>query len=108
MAILLNDAVFKSHTFTSGTNAPRDQAQKSSAVQAFKRSAVAEWFRELPLAHSCGFLPFLNPCNFLGSCTNVFSGIGVELGNCSLFRCLLDIVDVIADDLLRLRVVDHH
>ena len=35
MAILFKDAVFETHTLTSGTNAPRDQALKnrSSGVQ---------------------------------------------------------------------------
>jgi hypothetical protein len=77
---------------------------RRSSVQGLQDgSAAFRW------AHSCEFLPFLQLLNsFLGSCTNVFSGIGVELGDRSLFRCLLDIVDVIPNDLLRLRVVDHH
>jgi hypothetical protein len=55
-------------------------------------------------------LRLLNSCNsfFSRSCTNVFSGIGIKLGDRSLFRGLLDIVNIIPNNLLRLRVVDHH
>jgi hypothetical protein len=51
-----------------------------------------------------------NSCNFFfsRSCTNVFSGIGIKLGDRSLFGGFFDIVNVIPNDLLRLRVVDHH
>ena len=55
-------------------------------------------------------LQLRNSCHFFFSrtCTNVFSGIGIKLGDRSLFGGLLDIVNVIPNDLLRLRVVDHH
>jgi hypothetical protein len=55
-------------------------------------------------------LRLLNSCNFFfsRSCTNVFSGIGIKLGDRSLFGGFFDIVNVIPNDLLRLRVVDHH
>jgi hypothetical protein len=55
-------------------------------------------------------LQLRNSCHsFLSrSCTNVFSGIGIKLGDRSLLGGLLDIVNVIPNDLLRLRVVDHH
>jgi hypothetical protein len=55
-------------------------------------------------------LQLRNSCNsfFSRSCTNVFSGIGIKLGDRSLLGGLLDIVNVIPNNLLRLRVVDHH
>jgi hypothetical protein len=121
MAILLNDAVFKTHTLTSGTNAPLDQARKNYRSQEARSYRIVLRITVLPLVLNSWhvgpiqvvnlrLLQLRNSCNFFfsRSCTNVFSRIGVELGDRSLFRCLLDIVDVIANDLLRLRVVDHH
>jgi hypothetical protein len=44
----------------------------------------------------------------LGPGSNVFRGIGIEFRDRSFFRRLFDIVDIISNDLLCLRVVDHH
>jgi hypothetical protein len=55
----------------------------------------------LQLRNSCHSFPSR-------SCTNVFGGIGIKLGDRPFFGWLLDIVDVIPNDLLRLRVVNHH
>jgi hypothetical protein len=44
----------------------------------------------------------------LGPVPDVFRRIGIELGNGSFFRRLLYIIDVISNNLIRLRVINHH
>jgi hypothetical protein len=56
------------------------------------------------------YLPQLpNSCHLflLRSSSDVFSGIGIKLGDRSFLWRFLDIVDVISNHLLRLRVIDH-
>ena len=94
--------------------------------QEFRSSGVTEWFSDHRFAAGREFLAgasdssgessppellqFRNSCDsfFSRSCTNVFSGIGIKLGDRSLFGGFFDIVDVIPNDLLSLRVVNHH
>ena len=96
---------------------------KATGVQrqkfrSYRSSGVAEtrdWQNSQPSARRnprniLYLLQLRNSCNFFfsRSCTDVFSGIGIKLGDRSLFGCLLNVINVIPNDLLRLRVVDHH
>src|ERR1700761_2481518 len=103
MAVQLKNAVFETHMHTSGTDAPRDQAE-----EAYRRIGES--------THRIGSLPgwlLSSVCRYgdtfraLGACTYVLGGIGIKLGNRPFFGWLFDIVDVVANDLLRLRVINH-
>ena len=115
MAVLLNDAVFKTHTLPVAQMRRETKHGKTTGVQELQNgfadyrlvgsgeflASASDSSRDLRLRKSCNFF-------FSRSCANVFRGISIKLGDGSLFGCLLDIVNVIPNDLLRLRVVDHH
>src|SRR5580698_7282372 len=121
MAILLKDAMFESHICLPVTQMRRETKRGLQEIRSYRmevrNSALSvagsscrctlDSSRE-PLFYRPRALPpgLLFPP--LGPGSNVFRGIGIEFRDRSFFRRLFDIVDIISNDLLCLRVVDHH